>query len=115
MAMTDALPNCEPVLLEPIFEVNIYVPAEFISKVQRAVTQRRAQILGFNAREGWNGWEAIQVHMPEAEMQDLITEIRSISQGIGTFVSQFDHYQELTGRDADKVVQARKQFLEGRS
>ncbi len=111
MAMTDALPDCGPVLLEPIFEVNIYVPTEFTSKVQRAVTQRRAQILNFNTREGWEGWETIQVHMPESEMQDLVTEIRSISQGIGTFESRFDHYQELTGRDADKVVESRKQFL----
>ncbi|MEQ9566590.1 MAG: hypothetical protein RLN85_12415, partial [Pseudomonadales bacterium] len=111
MAMTEALPNCGPVLLEPICEVSIYVPTEFTSKVQRAVTQRRAQILNFNTRDGWEGWETIQVHMPESEMQDLITEIRSISQGIGTFESKFDHYQELTGRDADKVVEARKQYL----
>ncbi len=109
MAMTEALPNCDPVLLEPICEVNIYVPTDFTSKVQRAVTQRRAQILGFNTRDGW---EVIQVHMPEAEMQNLVTEIRSISQGIGTFESKFDHYQELTGRDAEKVVEARKQLLD---
>ena len=111
MAMTEALPDCAPVLLEPICEVNIYVPTEFTSKVQRAVTQRRAQILNFNTRDGWEGWETIQVHMPESEMQDLVIEIRSISQGIGTFDSKFDHYQELTGRDADKVVESRKQFL----
>jgi elongation factor G len=111
LAMTEALPNCEPVLLEPIYEVKIYVPSDFTSKVQRAVTQRRAQILGFDAREGWSGWEVIHVNMPEAEMQDLITEVRSISQGIGTFESKFSHYQELIGRDADKVVQHRKQSL----
>jgi elongation factor G len=44
-------------------------------------------------------------------MRNLITDIRSISQGIGTFDSKFSHYQELAGRDADKVVQARKQAL----
>ncbi len=108
IAMTEGLPQCEPVLLEPISEVNIYVPSEFTSKVQRAVTQRRAQILGFNAREGWDGWDIIQVNMPESEMQNLITEIRSISQGIGTFESKFSHYQELTGRDAEKITHMRK-------
>ena len=102
IAMTEGLPACEPVLLEPISEVHIYVPAEFTSRVQRAVTQRRAQILGFHAREGWDGWEEIHVNMPESEMQDLVTEIRSISQGIGTFSTSFSHFQELTGRDADK-------------
>ena len=110
-ALTEGLPQCEPVLLEPICQVNIYVPAEFTSKVQRAVTQHRAQILGFNARVGWDGWEVIQVNMPESEMQTLITEIRSISLGIGTFDAKFSHYQELIGRDAEKVTQVRKQAL----
>lgn len=113
IAMTEALPQCEPVLLEPIYDVKIYMPSEFTSRVQRTITQRRAQILGFNAREGWQGWEEIHVNMPEAAMQDLITEIRSITQGIGTFESLFSHYQELIGRDADRVVQSRKQSMEG--
>ncbi|MGE4062983.1 MAG: elongation factor G [Rhodospirillaceae bacterium] len=112
LAMTEALPQCDPVLLEPIYDVKIYMPTEFTSRVQRAITQRRAQILGFNAREGWDGWEEIHVNMPEAAMQDLITEIRSITQGIGTFESMFSHYQELIGRDADRVVQTRKQSAE---
>jgi elongation factor G len=107
-AMTEGLPQCDPVLLEPICEVKIFVPSEFTSKVQRAVTQHRAQILGFDAREGWDGWEVIQVNMPESEMQNLITEIRSISQGIGTFEAKFSHYQELIGRDAEKVTSTRK-------
>lgn len=112
LAMTEALPQCEPVLLEPIYDVKIYMPTEFTSRVQRTITQRRAQILGFNAREGWEGWEEIHVNMPEAAMQDLITEIRSITQGIGTFESTFSHYQELIGRDAERVVQSRKQNME---
>jgi len=112
LAMTEALPQCEPVLLEPIYDVKIYMPTEFTSRVQRTITQRRAQILGFNAREGWDGWEEIHVNMPEAAMQDLITEIRSITQGIGTFESLFSHYQELIGRDAERVVQSRKQNME---
>jgi elongation factor G len=112
IAMTEALPQCEPVLLEPIYDVKIYMPTEFTSRVQRVITQRRAQILGFNAREGWDGWEEIHVNMPEAAMRDLITEIRSITQGIGTFESTFSHYQELIGRDADRVVQTRKQSME---
>ena len=107
--MTEALPQCDPVLLEPICDVKIYMPTEFTSRVKRAITQRHAQILGFNAREGWDGWEEIHVNMPEAAMGDLITEIRSITLGIGTFESTFCHYQELVGRDADRVVQSRKQ------
>lgn len=112
LAMTEGLPQCEPVLLEPIYDVQIYMPTEFTSRVQRVLTQRRAQILGFNARDGWDGWEEIRVNMPEAAMQDLITELRSITQGIGTYDAIFSHYQELIGRDADRVVQTRKQTIE---
>ena len=67
-----------------------------------------AQGIKHDAREGWDSWEVIHVNMPEAEMRDLITEIRSITQGIGTFDTHFSHYQELVGRDADKIVQTRK-------
>ncbi len=111
IAMTEGLPQCEPVLLEPINDVQIFVPTDFTSKVQRAVTQRRAQILGFDAREGWSGWEVIHVNMPAAEMQDLILEVRQVSQGMGTYTAAFSHYQELVGRDAERVVQTRKQAL----
>ena len=112
MAITEGLPACDPVLLEPINEVQIVVPNAYTSKVQRAITQRRAQIQGFDARDGWSGWDQINAHIPEAEMQDLITEIRSLSLGIGTFEADFSHFQELTGRDADRVVQARKESLD---
>ncbi|MBL8631206.1 MAG: elongation factor G [Rhodospirillaceae bacterium] len=112
IAMTEGLPECEPVLLEPIDEVAVSVPNEFTSKVQRALTQHRAQIMGFDTREDWPGWDVIRVHMPESKMTNLITEIRSISQGVGTYDSKFSHYQELIGRDADKVVQVRKSQLQ---
>ncbi len=111
MAMTEGVPKCDPQLLEPINDVQIFVPTEHTSKVQRAVTQRRAQILGFDARDGWTGWDQIHVNIPAAEMLDLITEIRSLSLGIGTFESKFSHFQELSGRDADKVVAARKESM----
>ena len=45
--------------------------------------------------------------MPESEIGDLIVEIRSVTAGVGTFTSRFDHLAELTGREADKIVQAR--------
>jgi len=112
-SMTEGLPKCDPVLLEPINDVSIFVPTEFTSKVQRAVTSRRAQIQGFDSRKGWNGWDQINANIPAAEMKDLITEIRSLSLGIGTYEASFSHYQELIGRDADKVVEARKADLSG--
>ena len=110
IAMTEGAPQCHPVLLEPITEVQISVPSEFTSKAQRLVTGRRGgQVLGFDAKPGWNGWDVVSAYIPQAEMGDVIVELRSLTMGVGSFTWAFHHLQELVGRDADKVVEARKQ------
>jgi len=108
MAMSEGMPKCAPVLLEPIYHVKVSVPNDFTAAVQRIVSGRRGQILGFDAREGWKGWDTVEVNMPQSELHDLIIELRSQTQGIGTFDFEFDHLQELTGRIADDVVQSRQ-------
>ena len=109
MAMAEALPKCNPVLLEPICEVRISIPSEFTPNVQRLVTGRRGQVLGFQAREDWSGWDEVTSQMPQAEMHDLIIELRSLTLGVGTFESHFDRLQELTGRLAEDVLAAAKE------
>ena len=108
MAMREGMPLCSPVLLEPVCQVDVDVPSEYTSKVNTLVTGRRGQLLGFDAKDGWDGWDTISALMPQAEMADLIVELRSLSQGAGTFRFRFDHLQELTGRDADTVVSHRQ-------
>jgi elongation factor G len=105
-AMAEAMPGCGPVLLEPVLRVTIAVPSEFTPRVQRIVTGRRGQLLGFDARPGWPGWDEVQALMPEAETADLIVEVRSQSLGVGSFETVFDHLQEVAARDADRVVRA---------
>ncbi|MEQ9695598.1 elongation factor G [Shimia sp. SDUM112013] len=92
-AMSDALPKCKPIKLEPIHKVSLGVPSEFTPKVQRIVSGRRGQLLGFDAKPGWSGWDEVQALIPLAEMADIVTELRSVSLGVGTFVSEFDHLQ----------------------
>jgi elongation factor G len=111
IAMTEGMPKCDPVLLEPILSVQIAVPNEYTSKAQRIISGRRGQILGYEAKEGWKGWDVVSAHLPQAEMSDLIVELRSLTMGIGTFNWKFDHLQEITGRTADKVVEDRKAAL----
>ncbi len=108
MAMQEALPKCQPVLLEPILEVAIAVPNEFTPRVQRVLSSRRGQILGFDAKSGWDGWDEVRAYIPQAEMHDLIVELRSLSLGLATYTCQFDHLQELSGRLADQVVERRR-------
>jgi elongation factor G len=107
-AMREALPTCQPVLLEPIHEVVVHTPTTHTSKVHGVISARRGQILGFDARDGWPGWDSVTAMLPESGIQDLIIELRSTTQGTATFETRFDHYQELHGRDAEKVVQERK-------
>ena len=109
MAMAEGLPNCSPVLLEPIYQIRISVPNSFTANVQRLVTGRRGQVLGYKPKSGWDGWDEVSTSMPQSEMHDLIIELRSATLGVGTYEFKFDHLQELTGRLADEVVNAHKQ------
>jgi elongation factor G len=106
--MREAMPKCDPVLLEPICKVSIAVPNEFTSKVQRLISSRRGQILGYDARPNWEGWDEVSGYLPQAEMHDLIVELRSATMGVGTFEWTFDHLAELGGKLAERVV-GRKQ------
>ncbi len=105
-ATREALKEAGPVMLEPVNAVRISVPDEYIAAIQKIVTGRRGQILGLEAREGWEGWEEVLAHIPGAEMHDLIVEIRSVTQGAGSFACEFDHLQEVSPKEAEKLQAA---------
>ena len=107
IAMSEGMPQCSPVLLEPVMAVDIAVPSEATAKVNSIVSSRRGQILGFDARSGWPGWDVVQAQIPESEIQNLIVELRSATAGVGTFNAKFDHLAELTGKVADQVLAQR--------
>jgi elongation factor G len=108
IGITEGLPQCQPVLLEPIFHVEIVCPSEAQAKANAIVSSRRGQLLGFDSREGWNGWDVVRALMPEAEIGNLIIEVRSATAGVGSFTAKFDHMAELIGRTADQIIAARK-------
>jgi elongation factor G len=108
LAIAESLPQCQPVLLEPIHLVEIVCPTDATAKINALMSGRRGQIIGFDTREGWDGWDVVRAKMPEAEIGDLIVEIRSATAGAGTFTFKFDHMAELTGRTADQIVAARR-------
>jgi elongation factor G len=108
IGISEGLPQCQPVLLEPIHLVEIACPSEATAKINALMSGRRGQILGFDTREGWDGWDMVRAKMPEAEIGDLIVEIRSATAGAGTFTFKFDHMAELTGRTADQIIAARR-------
>ncbi len=112
IAMADGMPKCSPVLLEPVMMVKIAAPTEATARINGFIPQRRGQILGFDARPGWPGWDVVEVQIPAAEMNDLIIELRSATAGAGSYTAEFHHLAELTGRLADQVLAARAEAAE---
>jgi elongation factor G len=108
IGITEALPQCQPVLLEPIHMVEIACPSDATTKINAILSGRRGQILGFDTREGWEGWDVVRAMMPESEIGDLIIEVRSATAGVGSFTFKFDHMAELTGKPADQIVAAKR-------
>jgi elongation factor G len=111
LALKEGLPRCEPVLLEPVLQVDISVPTDYTSRVLQLVSQKRGQILGYDAKEGWTGWDQIQVHLPQAEIHDLIVSLRSLTQGTGFFAWRYDHLDPVPERVAETVVSHRREEL----
>ncbi|CDX43211.1 Elongation factor G-like protein [Mesorhizobium plurifarium] len=106
LAMKEGMAACSPVLLEPIMKVEIVTPSDATSKIIALIPQRRGQILGYDARPDWPGWDVVEATMPQAEIGDLIIELRSATAGVASYKAAFDHMAELTGRLADEAMNA---------
>ena len=78
-----------------------------MSRATAIVSGRRGQILGFDGRPGWEGWDVLEAQIPEAEMAGLIVDLRSATSGVGSYTCKFDHLAEVVGKHADAIVAAR--------
>ncbi|HEY3814371.1 MAG TPA: elongation factor G [Caulobacteraceae bacterium] len=108
IAMSDGLKECGSALLEPVEKIEIFAPSSATSRITSSISGRRGQILGYDTREGWPGWDRIEVYLPQSERHDLIVELRSVTQGLGDYRAEFSHMQEVTGRVADDIVSKAK-------
>jgi elongation factor G len=105
LAMQTGIPQAQPTLLEPILKVQVTTPSEFTSKALQLLSGRRGQILGYEGRNDWQGWDNISAYLPQAEMQDFIVELRSLTLGVGSFHWEYDHLQEVPEKLAERVLQ----------
>ncbi len=108
LAMDEGLRRCGSTLLEPIERLKFHVPSTCTSSVTSLLSARRGQVLGFGPREGWPGWDVVEAYLPRAERYELIGELRSLSQGLGSFELSYDHMSEINGRLADDIVQRQR-------
>ncbi|MBC5797999.1 elongation factor G [Sphaerospermopsis sp. LEGE 00249] len=104
LAMQTGVPQAQPTLLEPILKVDVNTPNEFTSKVLQLLSGRRGQILGYEGRQDWSGWDNVSAYLPQAEMHDFIVELRSLTLGVGSFHWEYDHLQEVPDKIAERVL-----------
>jgi elongation factor G len=104
LAMQEGLLKCGPILLEPIVQVEISVPTTFTSNVLKLITGRRGQILGYEAKADWSGWDIVTGHIPQAEMQTMILELRSLTMGVGFFKWHYDHLDPVPEKLTEQIL-----------
>jgi len=109
MALKEAVHNASPALMEPIMDVKIRVPEEFMGEVNRDLNGRRGRLLGMDA-DGTT--QVISAHVPQAELFSYATELRSITAGRGTFSATLDHYEDVPAHLTERIIKEHKAELE---
>ena len=106
-AIKDVIPKAKPVLLEPIYEVNVFAPDAFMGDIMGDLNSRRGRVLGMEQSER-TGISVVKAQVPLAEMADYVTALRSITQGQGVFNRQFHTYEEVPHKQAEEIIAAHK-------
>jgi elongation factor G len=109
MALKQGVQDARPVLMEPIMTVTVRVPERFMGDVSRDLNGRRGRVLGLDSA---GGTQIITAHVPQSELFGYATELRSLTGGRGTFSSELDHYEDVPGHVADKIVEAHRKEVE---
>jgi elongation factor G len=105
LATRKGIQESSPVLLEPIMDVEVQVPEIYMGDVNRDLNTRRGRVLGMDTA---NGVQVVRAHVPQAEIFNYATELRSLSGGRGMFKATLDHYEEVPAHVAQKVIEAHK-------
>jgi elongation factor G len=103
----------EPVLLEPIYNLEVIVPKDYMGDIIGDLNSKRGKIMGMD--EGVKGRQIIKAQVPLAEMFRYSIDLRSITQGRGTFTMKFSHYEEVPSQIAQEIIEKAKQESESES
>lgn len=106
MAFKEGMSKADPVLLEPVFKVEVVTPEDYMGDVMGDLNSRRGRIEGMEARQG--GAQAINAYVPLSSMFGYSTDLRSITQGRATYTMIFDHYEEVPSSIAKKIIEEGK-------
>jgi elongation factor G len=108
-AFREAMRNAGPILLEPIMNITVWVESKYLGDIMSDMAGKRGRILGQNQIGG--GIEEIRCQAPQSEILKYAIDLRSITSGTGSFETSFDHYDPISGKIADEVIKAAKEFM----
>ena len=109
MALKDGVHHAKPALLEPIMAVEIRVPEAYMGEVNRDLNGRRGRVLGMDTV---GDMQVISALVPQAELFNYATELRSLAQGRGSFSVTLHHYDDVPGHIAEKVIESHRKEIE---
>ena len=109
-ALKKGLESAGPILLEPIMEVDVYVEKDSMGDILNDITSRRGKVLGMGSsdEEGNSPISVVKALVPLAEMLRYSIDLRAMTSGKATFEMRFSHYEPISGRIAEKVIEERK-------
>ena len=96
-----AFEQSNPILLDPVWEMAVLVLKDNVGDIMGDISSRRGKVLGI---DDMSKYTQVKAHTPQSEVRMYSNELRSMTSGRGTFTMQFDHYQELPGDLAKKVM-----------
>jgi len=104
-ALKKGMAQAQPILLEPIMNLKVTVPDDFTGDIIGDLNTKRARVMGMNPEHGTN---VIEAQAPLAEIQRYAIDLRSMTQGRGSFTIEFSHYEEAPLQVAQKVITGRQ-------
>ena len=107
IAYKEGLKQANPVILEPIGTLKVYIPENIMGDIIGDINKRRGQIMGMG-ESGMEGLSVVEAEVPMSEMFKYATDLRSMSQGRGTFTFEFSRYEQAPAQIADKIIQNAK-------
>ena len=107
-ALKKAVPEAKPILLEPIYNVDVVIPEDYMGDVMGDFSSRRGRILGMEHHRNRKGIIVVKAQVPLAEMRDYVTVLRSMTQGKGTFNMEFYAYEEVPKKFMDEIIEKRQ-------
>ena len=112
LAFKAALPEAKPVLMEPIGELKVTVPDNYVGDVMGDLNKRRGRVMGMNPDPENPGYQIVEAEVPMAEMGSYTIDLRSMTQGRGSFSCKFVRYEEAPGNVQQKVIEEAKKEQE---